>query len=78
MVDPSILNNTKECSLLAVKPAARYRLRPRRYLLLSVQFAQTELDKRAFVHLAPSAWNELPNDRNTSEFISLSAFKSKL
>lgn len=66
------------CSLLVMKHAGRYSLRPHGYLLLSVPFARTELGKRAFVHLAPLAWNKLQKEWKMTEFISLSAFKSKL
>ncbi|KAL4006490.1 solute carrier family 24 (sodium/potassium/calcium exchanger), member 5 [Sarotherodon galilaeus] len=66
------------CSLLAMKHAGRYCLRPHGYLLLSVSFARTEFGKRAFVHSAPLAWNKLQKELKMTEFISLSVFKSKL
>lgn len=66
------------CTLITQRSVDSYSLRSNDQLLLSVPFARTELGKKAFVHLAPFAWNMLQKDWKLTELLSLNTFKTKL
>ncbi len=43
--------------------------------LLTVPKVRTELEKGSFKYAAPSAWNQLQNDLNLQELVSLDTFE---
>lgn len=64
------------CTLIEKKMIGSYSTCSQIYLMLSVPFAQT--GKNALVCSEPSTCKTLQKDRKRTEFITLSAFKSKL